>query len=152
MKKKSRRSKLNFNRAFVIDDQEGVRQFITGALADQDIEIEGFETAKSALEALGDDHPALIFLDVALLHSDAIDVLIGLGAQSYVGMVHLMSAGRPQLVAGVQRLGVRHGVRLAPPLSKPVRRDDLLRAIADMKSGIEMAAPQERVRASGSNR
>jgi FixJ family two-component response regulator len=145
MEEQCRRPTLNFKRAFVVDDQEDVRQFITTtALAEQDIEIESFQTANSALAALGCDHPAIIFLDVALLHSDAIDVLIGLGAQSYAGVVHLMSAGRPQLVAGVQRLGLRHGVRLAKPLSKPVQRDDLLSAIAEMRIAVTDAPGNHR--------
>jgi DNA-binding NtrC family response regulator len=142
MKSNFDESKLNMHRAFVVDDQTDILQFVTATLAEHGLNVEGFATAKTALAALGNDHPAIVFLDVALLHSDAIDVLIGLGAQDYCGVVYLMSAGRPQLIEAVKRLGARHGVRLAPPLSKPVARMDLLQAVAGMKSHIAAPRPQ----------
>lgn len=136
-------SRLNFRRAFVIDDDASIVDLVSDALAARDFSIEGFTTAKPALAALGPDHhPAIIFLDVALLHSDAIDVLIGLGEENYTGVVVLMSAGRPQLIEAVQRLGTRHGVKLAPPLAKPIEREAILQALAGMKSAID--APQPR--------
>lgn len=56
----------------------------------------------------------MIFLDVALINSDAIDVLNGLGKRKYRGLVHLMSGGRAALLEAVQRLGVRNGVAFGP--------------------------------------
>jgi DNA-binding NtrC family response regulator len=136
------RSNLNLHRVFVIDDQEEIRQFVADALAERGLNIEGFETAKTALAALGCDHPAVIFLYVALLRSDANDVLIGLGAQDYGGVVYLMSAGRAQLVEAVQRLGARHGVKLAPPLSKPIERARLLQALDSVNDHIAALRPR----------
>lgn len=135
-------SRLNFRRAFVIDDDASIVALVTDTLTTCDFSTEGFTTAKPALAALGSDHPAIIFLDVALLHSDAIDVLIGLGEENYGGVVSLMSAGRPQLIEAVQRLGTRHGVKLAPPLAKPIERGAILQALDGMKSAID--APQPR--------
>ena len=123
---------LNVRRAFVIDDDIAVQQFVTTTLLAHGFSIEGFTTAGPALAALGNEHPVIIFLDVALLNSDAIDVLVGLGRLNYCGVVHLMSAGRRQLVEAVQRLGVRHGVNLAEPLGKPVEHRAILDAIANL--------------------
>jgi DNA-binding NtrC family response regulator len=142
MASRSNQTKLDMRRMFVIDDQADIRQFVTDAFAGQGFTIESFETAQTALAALGGAHPAVIFLDVALLHSDAIDVLIGLGERDYDGVVYLMSAGRSQLVEGVRRLGARHGVRLAPPLSKPVEHGALLKAVEAVKSHIAAPRPQ----------
>jgi FixJ family two-component response regulator len=139
-------SRLNFNRAFVIDDDVSVQQFVANTLSGKGLHIESFSTAQPALAALGAGHPALIFLDVALLHSDAIDVLIGLGQEEYSGVVILMSAGRPQLVEAVQRLGIRHGLKLAPPLGKPVEDKDILQALTSVKPLID-APPPRRVTA-----
>jgi DNA-binding NtrC family response regulator len=119
---------------FVIDDEAGIRYFVATTLAQHGFKTEGFPTAASALAALADNHPAMIFLDVALLQSDAIDVLVGLGLKHYHGVVHLMSGGRPELIEAVQRLGVRHGVRFAPPLNKPFGCAAIVQAIADMPS------------------
>jgi DNA-binding NtrC family response regulator len=105
--------------AIIIDDDARIRQFIETTLAPLGIAVAGFDTAKEALAAIDRGHPAIIFLDVALLRSDAIDVLRGLGARRYAGIVQLMSGGRPALLEAVQRIGVRHGIRLATPLNKP---------------------------------
>ena len=58
-----------------------------------------------------------------MLRSDAIDVLRGLGERRFGGIVQLMSGGRSSLLDAVQRLGVRAGVKLSLPLSKPFTRD-----------------------------
>jgi DNA-binding NtrC family response regulator len=124
---------LDRHLAFVIDDEVGIRTFVAITLAQHGFRTEAFSTAENALAALGDHHPGLIFLDVALLQSDAIDVLIGLGAKHYRGIVHLMSGGRPELIQAVQRLGARHGVRFAPPLYKPFGCSAIAKVVADMQ-------------------
>jgi DNA-binding NtrC family response regulator len=133
---------LDMRRMFIIDDKADIQQFVADAFAGKGFTIESFATAKTALAALGSAHPAIIFLDLALLHSDAIDVLIGLGERDYDGVVYLMSSGRSQLIEGVRRLGARHGVRLAPPLSKPVERGALLKAVDAVKSHMAVQRPQ----------
>jgi DNA-binding NtrC family response regulator len=127
-------SELDRHLAFVIDDEVEIRQLVATTLADRGYKTESFVTAKDALLALGCNHPAVIFLDVALLQSDAIDVLIGLGAEKYSGVVYLMSGGRPELVEAVRRLGVRHGVTLAPSLNKPFGRAAVVQALAGIES------------------
>ena len=132
---------LDRHLAFVIDDEADIRRLVAMTLAERGFRTEGFPTAESALSALDDNHPAVIFLDVALLQSDAIDVLIGLGAKRYPGVVHLMSGGRHELVEAVQRLGVRHGVTFAPPLNKPFGRAAIAQAVADLQPLATTIAP-----------
>jgi purine-binding chemotaxis protein CheW len=124
---------LDMQRAFVIEDDRAIFQFFATTLAESGLTAENFQTAAPALTALANSRPAIIFLDIALLQSDAIDVLIGLGERRYQGVVHLMSGGRQQLLDAVRRLGLRHGVRLAPPLNKPVSRDAILGAVAALR-------------------
>jgi DNA-binding NtrC family response regulator len=132
---------LDGHLAFVIDDEVGIRTFVAITLAEHGFRTEAFSTAESALAALGDRHPGLIFLDVALLQSDAIDVLIGLGAKHYRGIVHLMSGGRPELIQAVQRLGARHGIRFAPPLYKPFGCAAIAQVVADLQAPAAPTAP-----------
>jgi len=116
--------------AFVIDDDASVRSSIEAVLAQLRMKAASFQMAKEALASLdAGHHPAIIFLDVALLRSDAIDVLRGLGERHYGGVVQLMSGGRQALIEAVQRIGVRHGIRLAAPLHKPFEREAIMQAL-----------------------
>jgi EAL domain-containing protein (putative c-di-GMP-specific phosphodiesterase class I)/CheY-like chemotaxis protein len=107
--------------AFIIDDEEGICKFIAMTLANWGVEAESFHTADRALEALDRRIPAIIFLDIALKKSDAIDVIRGLGERGYNGVVQIMSGSNPTLLDDVRRIGVRHGLKMRPPLQKPFR-------------------------------
>ncbi len=115
--------------ALIIDDDTRVHEFVAATLAEHGIRVESFQTAKTALAAIDSAPPAVIFLDVALLQSDAIDVLNGLGKRNYRGVVHLMSGGRVALLEAVQRLGVRKGVTFGAHLTKPVTRHAIIEVI-----------------------
>lgn len=114
---------------FVIDDEQAICQVLTLTLVRRGFRVETFPTAKAALAALDHEAPALIFLDMALSQSDAIDVLNGLGHRGYRGTVYLMSGGRFELLEAVHRLGARQGIKLANPLQKPFRASDILAAL-----------------------
>ena len=105
--------------AMVIDDDVRVGEFIESTLARSGMKVSVYQMAQHALASLDDGRPVIIFLDVALLRSDAIDVLRGLGERRYGGVVQLMSGGRQSLLEAVQRIGVRQGLTLSVPLNKP---------------------------------
>jgi len=123
----------------VIDDDAKVRQFVEAELTRLGMKVASFPTAKEALAALDNGHPALIFLDVALLRSDAIDVLRGLGERRYGGVVQLMSGGRQSLLEAVHRIGARHGIRLFAPLNKPFAREAIVQAVENLRSSNALA-------------
>jgi DNA-binding NtrC family response regulator len=120
--------------AVVIDDDDKMRRFIAAAITPLGMRVESFEAAKEAFAAIDCCHPAIIFLDVALLRSDAIDVLRGLGERRYGGIVQLISGGRPSLLDAVQRIGVRAGVKLPVPLCKPFAHDAIVQVIEELRS------------------
>ena len=109
--------------AFVVDDEDGICKLITMTLATMGVEAEKFHTAQDAVAALDQRLPAIIFLDVALQRSDAVDVIRGLGEKGYGGIVQLMSGSNVELLEDVRRVGTRHGLNMRPPLSKPFRAE-----------------------------
>jgi DNA-binding NtrC family response regulator len=120
--------------AVVIDDDARIQNFIGIALAQFGMKMAGFDVANEALAAIDETPPTIIFLDVALLRSDAIDVLRGLGARRYSGTVQLMSGGRPSLLDAVQRIGVRHRIRLVTPLNKPFTHQAVAQVIESLQA------------------
>jgi DNA-binding NtrC family response regulator len=125
--------------AVIIDDDDKIRRFIAATLTPLGMRVESFEAAKEAFAAIDVCHPAIIFLDIALLRSDAIDVLSGLGERRYGGIVQLMSGGRPSLLDAVQRIGVRAGVKLSAPLNKPFASEAVVQAIEELRSAPAIA-------------
>jgi EAL domain-containing protein (putative c-di-GMP-specific phosphodiesterase class I)/ActR/RegA family two-component response regulator len=111
--------------AFVVDDEEGICKVIAMTLTTMGVTSEKFHTAPEAVAALDKGLPSIIFLDVALKKSDAIDVIRGLGERSYRGNVQLMSGSNVELLEDVRRIGARHGLTMRPPLTKPFRAESI---------------------------
>src|SRR5579864_8450839 len=101
---------------FVIDDEDAICEIVTKAFAKLGIETKKLHTAKAAFAELENGHPPIILLDVALAGSDAIDVIHGLAARRYAGIVHIMSGARTDLVSAVERIGKREGLTFGAPL------------------------------------
>jgi EAL domain-containing protein (putative c-di-GMP-specific phosphodiesterase class I)/FixJ family two-component response regulator len=121
--------------AFVIDDEEGICQLITMTLSTMGLDAERFHTAQDAVRALEGQLPAIIFLDVALKGSDAVDVIRGLGEKGYGGIVQLMSGSNVSLLEDVRRVGARHGLNMLPPVSKPFRPSTIRQIVTSMHLG-----------------
>ncbi|MGP0090661.1 MAG: response regulator [Xanthobacteraceae bacterium] len=116
--------------ALVIDDQEEICRLVASTLAELGIESIAFQTAEPAIASLDQRRPAIIFLDIALSQSDAIDVIKGLSEKNYTGLVQLMSGGRPSLIEAIRRIATRYGLALCPPLQKPVKADAIRAVVA----------------------
>src|ERR1700693_2088575 len=73
--------------AIVIDDEKAICRFIALVLAGLGVESATYPTAAPAIASLEQRRPEIIFLDVALEQSDAIDVIKGLSAKNYTGII-----------------------------------------------------------------
>jgi DNA-binding NtrC family response regulator len=124
----------------VMDDDAKIRAFVETTLTPLGMRVESFPAAKEAFVSIDGCHPAIIFLDVALLRSDAIDVLRSLGERHYGGFVQLISGGRPSLLEAIQRIGVRQGISVTTPLHKPLTREAIVRALDCLRSPDALAA------------
>jgi DNA-binding NtrC family response regulator len=127
--------------ALVIDDQEEICRLVATTLAELGIESAAFQSAKPAIASLNQRRPAIIFLDVALDQSDAIDVIKGLSDKNYTGTVQLMSGSRPSLLEAIQRIAKRYGLALCPPLQKPVTAEAVRAVTASVGLARDEACP-----------
>ncbi len=110
---------------FVVDDEPGIQNIIALAAKGFGMRVECFANAAKAIAALDRFNPSLVFLDVSLEGSDAIDVIRGFGAAGYRGAVQLMSGKDPVTIEEVRRVGERHSLVMLPPLHKPFRLEKL---------------------------
>jgi two-component system nitrogen regulation response regulator NtrX len=129
--------------ALIIDDEQGVCRTIAVVLDTLGVESASYQTASSAIEALDQRRPDIIFVDMSLEQSDALDVMKGLSEKRYTGIVQLMSGGRLPMLEAVQRIGAHNGLVLRPPLQKPFRADAIRAVIAGAGLARCAAPPQQ---------
>ena len=116
---------------FVVDDEPAIGRFVALALRTLGgVDVEQFIDLGSMNAALSERVPELIFLDVSLGTSDAIEAIRHLSSVSYPGVIQLMSGTDAFLLEDVRRIGERHGLRMRPAITKPFRVD-AIKAIVD---------------------
>ena len=111
---------------------ESVCQVLRIVLARLGFDTASFGSAKAAIAAFKVCRPQIVFLDIVLENSDAIDVVNELGETGYDGPIQLVTGASPELVAAVQDIGVRYGLRLRPALHKPFRGHAIREIVADL--------------------
>jgi EAL domain-containing protein (putative c-di-GMP-specific phosphodiesterase class I)/AmiR/NasT family two-component response regulator len=123
--------------AFVVDDEASICKFIEFALGNLGVTTESFRSAEQVVPVLVGRQPDLIFLDIALKGSDAIDVIRTLSERQYHGVVQIMSGSNQALLDDVRQIGIRHGLNMRPPLEKPFRSEAVRRVIAMLRADCE---------------
>jgi len=120
---------------FVVDDEPGIRRVLTVAAAGCGVEAIAFS---GAVEALASGRaPDIIFLDLALGGSDAIEMMRALAERKYAGKIQLMSGQYRALLDNVRQVGVRLGLSMLPAITKPFR----VSAIKDIFALLEGRPP-----------
>lgn len=114
---------------FVVDDEPAIGRFVALAARRFGVQVQQFLDLQSMNEALAERQPKLIFLDVSLGASDAIDAIRHLAKENFTGVVQLMSGRDAVLLDDVRLIGERHGLRMRPALVKPFRVDAIKRVI-----------------------
>jgi EAL domain-containing protein (putative c-di-GMP-specific phosphodiesterase class I)/CheY-like chemotaxis protein len=117
---------------FVIDDEVGICRYLSAALGRLGLAAESFHTADAAIAAFERGKPEIVFLDIDLGGTDAVDVIRALGEIRYAGIVQLMSGSKSALLDDVHRIGALRGLNMCPPLQKPFRSDAIKAAVASV--------------------
>jgi EAL domain-containing protein (putative c-di-GMP-specific phosphodiesterase class I)/ActR/RegA family two-component response regulator len=118
--------------AFVIDDEEAICSFVAMTLGAYGLVAQSFQMAADAVAALEHGHPQIVFLDIALGESEAVEVIRSLRERRYAGTVQLMSGSKSPLLGDLQRIAAWYGLNMCPPLHKPFRANDIQRTIASI--------------------
>jgi DNA-binding NtrC family response regulator len=122
---------------FVVDDDAGICKVLSFTLRKL-----GFATAELATPdaldaALAERSPALVFLDLGLGRSGALDVLPILARHHFTGPVQLMSGRSQGVLDEVVAAGEQQGLRMLPALTKPFR----MGVVKDLVAGLGLSVP-----------
>ena len=116
---------------FIIEDDPAIGRFIARALRGFGVESRHFASVDALVEGMGSSPPDLVFLDISLGDTDAVDAIRALAAHEITSPIQLMSGTNSGLLEDVRRVGLRHGLRMRPVLSKPFRVDAIRRVVEE---------------------
>ena len=106
---------------FVVDDDAGICKALSFTLRKLGFGTVDIPSPTALEEALAEQSPALIFLDLGLGQAGALDVLPILARYGYDGPVQLMSGRSQGVLDEVAAAGEAQGLKMLPALVKPFR-------------------------------
>ena len=120
---------------FVVDSDASIRHFLSLVLHGVGVDTEEFAHGKSIEAALGIREPNLVFLNIVLESSEAIETVIALGRRGYSGHIQLMSARGSAVLAHVKSIGEQHRLQMLPVLKKPFETSAVIKILQELKLG-----------------
>jgi DNA-binding response OmpR family regulator len=116
-------------RLLLIDDELMVARFIAHAAEECGYEAVVTVSAESFRSQFKATEPDVVVLDLALPGSDGVELLRFLAEESCAAPVLLISGFDTRVLDAAMRLGSALGLRMAGPLTKPVRLQELMDAL-----------------------
>jgi EAL domain-containing protein (putative c-di-GMP-specific phosphodiesterase class I) len=120
---------------FVVDGDASIRHFLSLVLHGVGVKTNELAHGNSIEAALQKREPDLVFLNVTLESSEAIETLIALGRRGYSGHVQLMSARGSAVLTHVKSVGEQHRLKMLPVLKKPFETSSILRILQEVRLG-----------------
>ena len=120
---------------FVVDTDASIRHFLSLVLHGCGIDTEELPDGQAVRPALTQRQPKLVFLNIALESSDAIECVLALSRVGYTGAVQLMSNRGSAVLAHVKSIGEQHHLRMLPVLKKPFETSMVLKVLQELRIG-----------------
>jgi EAL domain-containing protein (putative c-di-GMP-specific phosphodiesterase class I) len=120
---------------FVVDTDASIRHFLSLILHGAGIDTEELPDGQAVRPALTQRQPKLVFLNIALESSDAIECILALSRAAYTGAVQLMSNRGSAVLAHVKSIGEQHHLRMLPVLKKPFETSVVLKVLQELRLG-----------------
>lgn len=119
--------------AFIVDDELQFRRFVSMVLTGLGFIVSEFSGLVELEAALTRRKPDIIFLDLSLGGTDAMEVMRSLAASRFSGSLALASGHSETTLNEVQDIGARYGLTMLPFLRKPFRVSELIAAVGQLK-------------------
>jgi EAL domain-containing protein (putative c-di-GMP-specific phosphodiesterase class I)/CheY-like chemotaxis protein len=125
---------------YVVDEDASIRQFLSLVLHGYGIDTVEFADGAALRQSAEKRVPDLIFHDVALESSDAVESMNALGARSFRGPVQLTSNRGGAVLEHVKSIGLARKLNMLPGLKKPYETESVIKIIQNLKLGVAAAA------------
>ena len=120
---------------FVVDEEPSIRHFLSLILHGSGIDTEEFADGASFRKAMERRNPDLVFLNIGLESSEAIESVVALGKSGYFGFVQLMSNRGSAVLEHVKSVGEQHKLQMLPVLKKPFETSAIVAIMQELKIG-----------------
>ena len=124
---------------FVVDEDSSIRHFISLIMQGAGIDSEEFAEGDSLRAAIGRRKADIIFINVPLDISDAVESVRALGRANFAGAVQLMSGRGTAVIENVKTSGGSPRLRMLNPLKKPFECATIQKIVQEL--GLGMPAP-----------
>jgi EAL domain-containing protein (putative c-di-GMP-specific phosphodiesterase class I) len=124
---------------YVVDEEPSIRHFLSLILHGAGVDAVEFPDGASLRKAVEARAPALVFHNISLESTDAIESVVALGRLKYRGAVQLMSARGAAVLEHVKSIGAQHKLNMMPVLKKPFETDTIIKIIQELKLGMPPA-------------
>jgi len=118
-------------RLLIVDDDLSVAKFLAHAAEECGREAIITVTAESFRSQYASLKPDTVVLDLGLPGSDGVELLRFLAEETCTARIILVSGFDQRVLEAAMRLGTAMGLRMAAPLHKPVRLNQLMTTIMD---------------------
>jgi EAL domain-containing protein (putative c-di-GMP-specific phosphodiesterase class I) len=125
---------------FLVDQEPSMRHFLSLVMHGLGIDTMEFADGAALREALGSKKPDLVFHEIPLDSSDAIETVLALGKLGFRGPMQLMSNRGSAVLEHIKSIGVQHALHMLPVLKKPFETDTLVKILSGLKLGIASTA------------
>jgi EAL domain-containing protein (putative c-di-GMP-specific phosphodiesterase class I)/CheY-like chemotaxis protein len=120
---------------FVVEGDASISQFLSLVLHGAGLDTEEFADGESFRAALTTRSPDLVFLNIALESTDAVECVVALGTKGYTGYVQLMSGRGAAVLEHVKSIGLQYRLQMLDVLKKPFETGAILQILRDLKLG-----------------
>jgi EAL domain-containing protein (putative c-di-GMP-specific phosphodiesterase class I) len=121
---------------YLVDEEASIRHFLSLVLHGSGIDTVEFPDGASLRAALGDKTPDLIFHNISLESSDAIESIVTLGKLDFRGAIQLMSSRGAAVLDHVKGIGIQQKLNMLSVLKKPFETDAVLKILQQLRLGI----------------
>ncbi len=125
---------------YVVDEEASIRHFLSLVLHGSGVDTMEFPDGAALRRAMGRRAPDLMFHNISLESSDAIESVVTLGKAGFRGAVQLMSNRGAAVLDHVKTIGVQHKLNMLPVLKKPFETEAIVKIIHELKLGMPPAA------------
>src|SRR5579872_5090268 len=120
---------------FVVDEESSIRHFVSLILHGAGIDTMEFPDGAAMRKAMDAKTPQLIFHNISLESTDAIESVVTLGKRGFRGNVQLMSGRGAAVLEHVKSIGMQHKLNMLPILKKPFETDVIVEIVQELKLG-----------------